>query len=79
MPTEPAAGAAEVRPVEVPLDEAPIADAFVIAEALVIAKALVDPPAPIAGPRNTTITSADDDLTKLIGMFASDSTIPRKN
>ena len=73
MPAEPVAGAAEVRPVEVPLDEAPIE------EALVIAKALAEPPAPIAGQRNTTITSADDDLTKLIGKFASDSTFARKN
>jgi hypothetical protein len=56
-----------VRPVEVPPVDAPIAEAF------------VGPTAPTAGPRNTTITSADDDLTEMIGKFAPDSTFLRKN
>ncbi len=67
MPAAPVGGTAEVRPAEVPPLDAPIAEAF------------VDPPAPIAGQRNTTITSADDDLTDMIGKFASDSTFPRNN
>jgi hypothetical protein len=35
--------------------------------------------APVTGQRNTTITSADEDLTELIGMFARDSNYLRKN
>jgi len=35
--------------------------------------------APATGQRNTTITSADEDLTELIGMFARDSSHLRKN
>jgi hypothetical protein len=65
MPGEPIAATEDVGPVEVP--PAPIADA------------LVDPPAPTAGHRTTTITSADDDLTEMIGKFAPDSSFLRKN
>jgi len=43
------------------------------------AEASVDPPAPVAGQRNTTITSADDDLTELIGKFAPDASYLRKD
>jgi hypothetical protein len=67
MPVEPVDGTEEVRPVGAPAVGAPIAETF------------VDPPAPTAGPRNTTITSADDDLTEMIGKFAPDSSFLRKD
>jgi len=67
MPPEPVGGTEEVGPVEAPPVDAPIAETF------------VDPPAPIAGERNATITSADDDLTELIGKFAPDSSDLRKD
>lgn len=56
-----------VRPVEVPPVNSPSAEAF------------VDQPAQIAGQRNKTITSADDDLTELIGKFAPNSATLREN
>lgn len=67
MPAGPVGVAEEVTPVEVPPVGAAIAHAF------------VDPPAPAAGQRNATITSADDDLTEMIGKFARDSSLLRKN
>jgi len=65
MPAEPVGVTEEVAPVEVPPVGAPIANAFV--------------EAPAAGQRNATITSADDDLTEMIGKFAPDSSLLRKN
>jgi len=44
-----------------------------------IANAFVEAPAPAAGQRNATITSADDDLTELISQFAPDSSLLRKD
>lgn len=67
MPPEPAGVTEEVAPVEVPPAGAPIANAF------------VEAPAPAAGQRNATITSADDDLTELISQFAPDSSLLRKD
>ena len=66
-PPEPVSGTAEIGLSEVPPANAPIAKVF------------VDPPAPTMEGRNATITSADDDLTELIGKFAPDSTFRRKN
>jgi hypothetical protein len=67
MPAQPLGGTEEVGRVELPPVGGPIAGAF------------VEPPTPIAGQRNATITSADDDLTELIGKFAPDSSLLRKN
>jgi len=67
MPAEPVDGTEQVGPVEAPPVRAPIVETF------------VDPPVPITGQRNTTITTADDDLTRLIGMFAPDSSFRYKN
>jgi hypothetical protein len=67
MPAGPLGVAEEAAPVEVPPVGAAITGAF------------VDPPAPAAGQRNATITSADDDLTEMIGKFARDSSLLRKN
>jgi hypothetical protein len=54
-------------PVAVPIPTAEIA-----------AEIDINPPATPTGGRNTTITSADDDLTELIGQFAPDSSFMRK-
>jgi hypothetical protein len=66
-PPTPVGVAPAARPVEVPPVDPPSAEAS------------VDPPAPVAGQRNTTITSADDDLTELIGKFAPDSSHRHKD
>jgi hypothetical protein len=64
---DPIGGTEETRPVEGPFEAAPIAEAF------------VDPQAPITAQRTTTIISADDDLSRLIGMFAPESSFRHKH
>jgi len=65
-PSKPVGGTPEIRPFDIPPVDAPIMEAF------------VDPPAPFAGRRNTIITSADDDLSELIGKLAPNSATLRK-
>ena len=67
VPAEPADHIEEFGSVEVPSVAAPVAEVF------------VQPQIAVAGQRNTTITSADDDLTELIGKFAPDSSFRRGN
>ena len=67
VPAEPADRMEEFGSVEAPSVAAPVAEVF------------VEPQIAVAGQRNTTITSADDDLTELIGKFAPDSSFRRGN